>query len=113
MMSGRPVFLVVRVRSLVPKCIGLNVRHQIKWHRFPFELTEYEAHLLFVVKQRFWHAASAVSKCPPFDFLSFQQNGLPPSEVDIGRRQVVQTFVITLVIVVANELIDLRVKVAR
>ncbi len=53
-----------------------------------------------------------VLDCFAFDPFSLQQDGLAPSEVDIGRREVFQALVVSLVIVVADELIDLRVKVA-
>ena len=48
-----------------------------------------------------------------FDPFSFEQDGLPASEVDVGGREVVQAFVISVVIVVRNERVDLRFEVAR
>jgi hypothetical protein len=41
-----------------------------------------------------------------FDLLSHVQNVLSASEVDIGWRQVVQAFVVALVIVVVDEASD-------
>ena len=48
-----------------------------------------------------------------FDPFSFEQDGLPASEVDVGGREVVQAFVISVVIVVRDERVDLRFEVAR
>ena len=48
-----------------------------------------------------------------FDPFSFQQNGLPSPVIDIGRRQVSQAFVITAVIVVLDEGLDLGLEVTR
>ena len=44
---------------------------------------------------------------PSFDLLAFQQDGLAPPEVDIGRCQIVRALVITPVIVVRDEGLDL------
>jgi len=46
---------------------------------------------------------AAVLDCVPFDPFSFKQNGLPASEVDVNGREVFQTLVIALVIVVFDE----------
>ena len=48
-----------------------------------------------------------------FDPFSFQQDGLAPPEVDIGRGQIVQTLVISIVVVVGDEGLDLSLEVAR
>ena len=50
---------------------------------------------------------------PSFDPFSFQQDGLPSPEVDIGGREVAQALVITAVIVVLDEGLDLSLEVAR
>ena len=47
-----------------------------------------------------------------FDPFTLKQDGLAASEVDIGRRQVLQTFVVAVVIVVIDEAIDVRFEVA-
>ena len=39
-----------------------------------------------------------------FDHFSFHQDGLPASEVDIGRREVFQALVIALVVVESTNL---------
>jgi hypothetical protein len=41
-----------------------------------------------------------------FDPFSFQQDGLPTSEVDVGRRQIVDALVVAQVIVVSDEGFD-------
>ena len=58
-----------------------------------------------------------VLQAPVFECLSFDpflcaQNGLTAPEVNIGGREVAQALVVSLVIVVADERIDLRFKIA-
>ena len=48
-----------------------------------------------------------------FDPFSFQQDGLAASEVNVGRCEVAEAFVISQVIVVADEGVDLGFKIAR
>jgi len=48
-----------------------------------------------------------------FDLLPFDQNGLAAPEVDVGGREVAQALVVTAVIVVFDEGLDLSFKVAR
>ena len=55
---------------------------------------------------------ASVFDCFAFDPFSFEQNGLAAPEVDIGGREVFQALVVSLVIVVADELIDLRFMIA-
>ena len=50
---------------------------------------------------------------PFLDPFSFRQNRLPAPEVNIGRRQVVQAFVVSLVVVVIDEQLDLLFKITR
>jgi hypothetical protein len=45
-----------------------------------------------------------------FDPFAFQQDSLASAEVDVGRCQVLQAFVIAAVIVVVDEVRDLRFK---
>ena len=45
---------------------------------------------------------------PPFDFLTFEQDGLSPAGLDVGWRKIFQALVIALMVVVANERVDLR-----
>ena len=47
-----------------------------------------------------------------FDPFTLKQDGVAASEVDIGRRQVLQTFMVAVVIVVIDEAIDVRFEVA-
>ena len=47
-----------------------------------------------------------------FDPFSFEEDGLAASEVDVGRCQIADGLVITLVVVVIDEGIDLSLKVA-
>ena len=54
-----------------------------------------------------------VFDCLAFDPFSFEQNCLAPSEVNIGGREVFQALVVSPVIVMADELIDLCFEVAR
>ena len=51
-------------------------------------------------------------ECLAFDPFSLQQNGLPTSEVDVGRCEVVQALVITLMVVMIDERLNLGFKVA-
>ena len=48
-----------------------------------------------------------------FGPFALKQDGLTASEVDVGRRQVLQAFVVALVIIVIDEAIDVRVEIAR
>ena len=41
-----------------------------------------------------------------FDPFSFQQDGLAPPEVDVGRGQIVQALMIAVVVVVGDEGLD-------
>ena len=56
---------------------------------------------------------AAVLDCVAFDPFSFQQDGLPASEVDVGGRKVFQALVIALVIVVFDEPADAGVEITR
>ena len=49
---------------------------------------------------------------PPFDFLTFEQDGLPAAGVDVSWRKVFQALVIALMVVVADEGIDLRFEIS-
>jgi hypothetical protein len=49
----------------------------------------------------------------PFDFLSFEQDGLTAPEVNVCRREVFQALVVTPMIVVTDEGANLRLEVAR
>lgn len=48
---------------------------------------------------------------PSFDPFSLLQNGFVPAEVDIGRRDVAQALVVTLVIVMIDECFDLSFEI--
>ena len=54
-----------------------------------------------------------VNDCFGFDSFSIQEDGLPTPEVDIDGREVLQVFVITLIIVVADERFNLHFEIAR
>ena len=41
------------------------------------------------------------------DALALQQDGLPPAEIDISRGQVVQAFMVALVIIVLDKCLDI------
>ena len=56
---------------------------------------------------------AAIGDCLSFDPFSFDQNGLAPSEVDVGWRQIADAFVIAQVIVVNDEGLDLGFEIAR
>jgi hypothetical protein len=45
-------------------------------------------------------------------FIPFHQNGLAPPEVDVGRRQVANALVISQVIIVGDEGLDLGFEIA-
>jgi len=47
-----------------------------------------------------------------FDPFSFQEDGLAASEVDIGRRQIGDTLVVSQMVVVGDEVTDLGLEVA-
>jgi hypothetical protein len=48
-----------------------------------------------------------------FDPVSLHQNSLSASEVDVGRCQVAQALVVTLVIVMRHKGLDLRLQITR
>lgn len=48
----------------------------------------------------------------PFDPFSFQQDGWAAAEVDVGRCQIADGLVVTLVVVVIDEGVDLSLEVA-
>ena len=48
-----------------------------------------------------------------FDLLPFDQNSLAAPEVDVGGREVAQALVVTAVIIVLDEGLDLSLEVAR
>ena len=48
-----------------------------------------------------------------FNPLSFQQDGLAAAEVDVGRCQIADGLVVTLVVVVIDEGVDLSLEIAR
>ena len=56
---------------------------------------------------------AAVCDCLAFDLFPFDKDGLTPPEVDVGGRQVVDALVITQVIVVSDEGLDVGFEVAR
>src|ERR1700731_2159060 len=56
---------------------------------------------------------AAIGDCLSFDPFSFDQNGLAPSEVDVGWGQIADAFVIAQVIVVNDEGLDLGFEIAR
>ena len=56
--------------------------------------------------------AAAVLDGTSFDLLSHVQNALAASEVDVGRREVVEAFVISVMIVVIDEGVDLVSQIA-
>ena len=55
---------------------------------------------------------SSLSDGVAFDPFSLQKDGLGSAEVDVGRRQVLQAFMVTPVIVVLNEARDLSFEIA-
>lgn len=55
---------------------------------------------------------AAVSDCLSFDPLSLHENCLAASEVDVGGRQVADALVVTKVIAVGDEAIDLTPEAA-
>ena len=57
--------------------------------------------------------ASAGSCSVSLDPFPFRQDGLTTTEVDIGRRQVVQALVVAVMVVVADEVADLELQMAR
>jgi hypothetical protein len=56
---------------------------------------------------------AALSDGVAFDPFSFQQNGVAAPEVDVGRSEVAETFVIWAMVVVIDEGCDLGLKVLR
>ncbi len=50
---------------------------------------------------------------PSLCLFTLQQDGLAASEVDVGRRQIAQALVVAPVIVMADEVADVRFEVAR
>ena len=56
---------------------------------------------------------AAIGNCLSFDPFSFDENGLAPPEVDVGGRQVADALVISQVIVVGDEGLDLGFEITR
>ena len=56
---------------------------------------------------------AAIGNCLSFDPFALKQDGLAASEVDVGRCQVLQAFVVAMVIVVIDEAINVPFEVAR
>ena len=54
-----------------------------------------------------------VFDCFAFNPFSFQKYGLTTPEVDVGGREIFQALVVSLMVVMTNERIDLRLQVAR
>ena len=52
-------------------------------------------------------------QCVSLDPFPFQQDGLATTEVDIGRRQVVQALMVAVMVVVADEVADLEFEMPR
>ena len=48
-----------------------------------------------------------------FDLLPFQQDGLSSPDIDVGGRKIVQALMVSAVIVIADEVLDLPFKIAR
>ena len=55
---------------------------------------------------------AAVCDCLSFDPFPFDQNGLAPAEVDVGGRQVADALMISQVIVIGDEGLDLGFEIA-
>ena len=56
---------------------------------------------------------AAISNCLSFDRFPFYQDGLAPPKIDIGGRQVADALVVSQVIVVGDEGLDLGFKIAQ
>jgi hypothetical protein len=56
---------------------------------------------------------AAIADCLSFDPFAFNQNGLTTSEVDVGEREVADALVVSQVIVVGDEGLDLGFKIAQ
>ena len=54
---------------------------------------------------------ASLSDCQFFDFLPFPEYGFVPSEVDVGRCDVVQALVVSFVVVVVDECPDLSFEI--
>ena len=54
---------------------------------------------------------ASLSDCQFFDFLPFPEYGFVPSEVDVGRCDVVQALVVSFVVVVVDECPDLAFEI--
>ena len=68
------------------------------------------AHLWFHVMRLACGDASVGFECLVFDPFSFQQDGLAPAEVDISRCEVGDAFVVSQMVVVADEVTDLLLR---
>ena len=56
---------------------------------------------------------AAILDCVSFDPISVEQDGLAASEVDVGRREVIQALMIAPVVVVNDEPSDAGFEIAR
>lgn len=48
---------------------------------------------------------------PPFDLFPFEQDGLAAPYINIGRGEIVQAFVVALMVVMADKRTDLRFEI--
>jgi len=71
-------------------------------------LTEYLAHLLLKFGCVLVVHQAAVLDGPAPDALTLQQDGLPPAEIDISRGQVAQALVVSAMVMVLDEGLNLQ-----
>ena len=55
---------------------------------------------------------AAIGDCLAFDAFAFEEDGLGPSEVDVGRREIAQALVIAGMVVMVDEGGDLAFEIA-
>src|ERR1700730_14754746 len=103
---------------MATSCVGCRIRRNVRpqsfWDRRWLKIRESLWLLWFVILCGLPTVQqAAIGDCLSFDPFSFNQNGLAPSEVGVGWRQIADAFVIAQVIVVNDEGLDLGFEIAR
>ena len=91
----------------------IRLRRQIKRVRCGLCRREALARLLVMLCGDTTVVQSSVLDGLPFDPFSFQEDRLAMSEADVGRGQVGDALVVSQMVVVGDELADLRLELAR
>src|ERR1700730_2307176 len=103
---------------MATSCVGCRIRRNVRpqsfWDRRWLKIRESLWLLWFVILCGLPTVQqAAIGDCLSFDPFPFDQNGLAPPKVDVGGSQVGDALVISQVIVVGDEGLDLGFEIAR